>query len=132
MVANAALAGTWALALFIGLVRAASSSSMAKKSAARREHQKMLHQLEDPAIDAEQFHALTAAFIRARLGADGYVDLRDAVEAAALQPETKTALLDILNLQDELKYSTGGPVRLGADERQQILSQIKAFNAEVR
>jgi len=132
MVVNAALAGTWTLALLVGLVRVASSSSMAKKSAARREHQKMLHQLEDPAIDAEQFHVLTAAFIRARLGAGSHVDLRDAVEAAALQPETKSALLNMLNLQDELKYSTGGPVRLGADERQQMLTQIKAFNAEMR
>lgn len=132
LVANAAVAGVWCLALVFGLVRFASNSSLAKKSAARREQQKLLRRLEDPALDAEEFHRATADFIRARLEAGGHVDPRDAVEAASLRPETKTALLDILNLQDELKYSTGGPARLGADQREKILTQVRAFDTEAR
>lgn len=133
VVANGVLAVAWGAALVFALGRMAASSSAARKSASRRESRKLLKKVEEADGDAEQFLDRAVEFIRARLAPEaGFAHARELVESAALSPETKTALGDLLDRHDALKYSTGGAAAsLGAEDRQHLLQTLKTFDHEV-
>jgi len=133
LVANGALALVWCLALLVGVVRIAATSSRARESSARREIRKVLHKMEDPACEPERFFDLAVQFIHARLASKGTAsDTRALLEASALPDETKSAIGTLLDQHDALKYSTSGTgLNPGPEERRQIINQLKTFDEKL-
>lgn len=133
LVANGVLAAAWLAALLFGVARVVSQSARARESASRREIRKLLHKMEDPACEPDCFFDLAVEFIHARLAAKGSAaDTRDLLETSTLSEETKSALRQLLDQHDALKYSTSGTrLKPGADERRQIINQLRTFDEEL-
>jgi len=134
LVANGVLAAGWCLALLFGLARVMATSSRARESSSRREIRKGLHQMEDPACEPEIFFDLAVQFIHARLAAKGSTsDTRDLLERSALPDETKSAIGNVLDQHDALKYSTtGNGLNPGPEERRKIILHLKTFDEKLR
>jgi hypothetical protein len=128
LVANGVLALTWTALLLFGIGRIVSNSQSARAAAARKEALVFLHKMEPSSCPAEQFYQHAIDFVSARLGAQG----RDALEKAALRPETKAGVGAILDVCDEMKYSTVGAAELSLEERRRIIAQLKSFDEELR
>ena len=133
-VANGALAVVWSVALLFGLGRIAATSSLAKQSAARRSNRNLLKKMEDPQCAPEQFFRTVEQFVHSCLADNGSnADVRELLERSRASDQTKSAVRNVLNRYDEWKYSANeAPPKLDAGERQQILSQLKGFDHEVR
>jgi hypothetical protein len=134
LIVNGALAVLWSAALLFGLGRVAAASSFAKESAARRSNRNLLRKMENPQCDPEQFFRTAQQFVHACLADNGSSsDVRDLLESSKASDQTKSAVQNVLNRYDEWKYSAiDAPPKLDATERQQILSQLKGFDHEVR
>ena len=134
LVVNGALAVAWSAALLLGLGRVAASSSVAKQSAARRSSRNLLRKMEDSKCDPEQFFRTAEQFVHSCLAQNGSSpDVRELLENSNASDQTKSAVRNILNRYDEWKYSANNtPPKLDAAERRQILTELKAFDHEVR
>jgi len=134
LVANGVVAAVWLGFLAFGIGRTVVGSALMRHSASRREHKKMLHQIEDPDLNSEQFLDRAAQFVRVRLGCeDNPAGARDAVERAAITDTTKTHLRDVLEQYDESRYSSSGfAARLGAEQRRTIVNHLKTFDEELQ
>ncbi|HET9523248.1 MAG TPA: BatD family protein, partial [Terrimicrobiaceae bacterium] len=131
LVANGALAVVWSVALMFGLGRAAAASSLAKKSAARRESRKLFRRMQDPDCAPEQFLDMAGEFICDRLKSNGAPsDVSELLENSRASDETKLAMRTVLSRRDEGRYSANG-AKLDAAERKQILDQLKTFDHEI-
>ncbi len=131
LVANGALAVVWSVALMFGLGRAAAASSLAKKSAARRESRKLFRRMQDPDCTPEQFLDMAGEFICDRLKSNGApADVSELLENSRASEETKLAMGTVLSRRDEGRYSANG-ARLDAAERKLILDQLKTFDHEM-
>ncbi len=132
LVANGAVAVLWLGVLAFCASRRMADSAFARRSASQRELKKMLHQLEDSSLSAPQFYDLAARFVQMRLGAgETLSDVRGAVDRAGISETAKAGLHAILEQHDESKYSSVG-TRLGAEQRQTVIKQLKAFHEELR
>jgi BatD DUF11 like domain len=134
LVVNGALAVVWSVALLLGLGRIAAGSSLAKESAARRSTRNLLRKMEDPQCAPEQFFQSAEQFVHSCLAKNGASsDVRELLENCRASDQTKSAVRNVLNRYDEWKYSAGSaPPRLETTERQQIVTQLKGFDHEVR
>lgn len=132
-IANGAAAALWCAALLFAVGKMASTSSSAKKSAARRESRKILKKLEDSDCEPVQFYDGAAEFVRSRLaGGDYFGHTHDLLEASTLPPATKEAVRGLLDQHDTLKYSTFGAGSLGAEERTRVIELLKTFDNELK
>ena len=133
LMVNGALAVVWSVALLLGVGRVMSASSLARKSAARRDMRKLLHKMDDPACEPEQFFHLAEQFVSARLGNGAHQDIRESLENSRASSDTKFAMQNVLNRYDEWKYSANGlRGKLDSDERKEIVHQLKSFDHELR
>jgi hypothetical protein len=128
LVANGALALTWTVLLLFGIGRIVSGSKSARAAAARKEARQFLHKMEPSTCPAADFYQHASDFVAARLGAHG----RDALENAPLRPETKTEIGALLDVCDEMKYSTSGVKELSLEDRRRVVAQLKSFDEELR
>ncbi len=129
---NGALAVAWSVIVLFGLGKAAARSSFAKESAARRSNRHLLREMENPDCPPEQFFQTAEQFVRGCLAKNGSaLDVRDLLETSPVSDQTKSAVRNVLNRNDEWKYSANGNVpRLDAAEREQILRQLKGLDHE--
>lgn len=128
LVANGAIAAVWLVGLLFGLGRVVSGSASARQAAARRANRNLLRQMQPSSCAPEKFYELAAAFVTARLESAN----RDALENAAVRPETRDAVAAILDAHDALKYSTaGGSSTLSPEDRRRMVAQLKAFDEEL-
>ncbi len=127
---NGVAALLWLLALSLCLFRSLSGSQMARQSAVRREARQALRRLDDHSLEASSFYPLAAQFIRSRLNAaEAFLTAQEQIESAALPPETKAVLLEILERDEELQYSThASRAALDASDRQRFVANLKAFD----
>ena len=134
LMVNGALAVAWSAALMLGLGRAVAASPFARQSAARRDSRKILHKMEDPQCDPQNFFHMAEEFVHSRLASNGaHSDLRELLENSSTSDETKSAVRNVLNRHDEWQYSASGlHLKLDAGERRQILDQLKSFDHELR
>ncbi len=134
LMVNGALAVAWSAALMLGLGRAVVASPFVRQSAARRDSRKLLHKMEDPQCDPQQFFRLAEEFVHSRLASNGaHSDVLELLENSSMSDETKSAVRAVLNRHDEWKYSPSGlHLKLDAAERRQILDQLKSFDHELR
>jgi hypothetical protein len=131
LVANGALAVVWSVALMFGLGRAAAASSLAKKSAARRESRKLFRRMQNPDCTPEQFLDMAGEFICDRLKSNGApADVSELLENSRASDETKLAMRTVLSRRDEGRYSADG-AKLDAADRKLILDQLKTFDHEM-
>ena len=131
LVANGALAVVWSVALMFGLGRAAAASSLAKKSAARRESRKLFRRMQDPDCAPEQFLDMAGEFICDRLKSNGAPsDVSELLDNSRASDETKLAMRTVLSRRDEGRYSANG-AKLDAADRKLILGQLKTFDHEM-
>jgi hypothetical protein len=128
LAANGALAFTWLALLLFGVGRIVTGSKSAKAAAARKEARQLLHKMEPSSCPAQQFFQHASDFVAARLGSHS----RDALENAPLRPETKSSVRAILDVGDEMKYSTSGSMELSVEERRRMVAELKSFDEELR
>ena len=105
-----------------------SGSKSSKAAAARKEALGILHKMEPSSCPADQFYQHASDFVSARLGSHN----REALEKAAIRPETKEAVGAILDVGDEMKYSTSGAMEIPLEDRRRMIAQLKSFDAELR
>lgn len=128
LVANGALAFTWFALLLFGVGKVVSGSKSSRAAAARKEALGILHKMEPSSCPPAQFYQHALDFVAARLGSHN----RDALENAAIRPETKASIGTILDVCDEMKYSTSGASEIPLEERRRIIAQLKSFDEELR
>jgi hypothetical protein len=128
LVANGALALTWTALLLFGIGRVVSGSKSARAAAARKEARQFLHKMEPSSCPPEQFYQHASDFVAARLGSHS----REALHNAPLRLETKTEVGAILDVCDEMKYSTSGAMELSLEDRRRMIAQLKSFDEELR
>lgn len=128
LILNGLAAVLWVAALIFCLIRSLSGSQMARQSASRRESRQTLKKLDDQ--DAATFFPLAAQFIRKRLNsAEAFTATQELIEMAAVPPETKAVLLEILERDEELKYSThASRTPLDADDRRRFVENLRTFD----
>ncbi len=132
LITNGIIATAWLAFLLFGLGRAAANSSLAQRSARRREARRLLQQTDDLSATPEQFYQGAEAFIRTRLAPEGSnLGTRDLVAQSALPADTKAEIDAILDRADEGRYSTGSVAHLGANDRQAIIKQLKSFDEQL-
>lgn len=124
-----ALLACLALVAF-GVVRVVNSSSYARKAGERREIKRLLGILEDPATEPDTFFTTVEKFVHARVAPDAPpFQTRDALQRSSASAEVREKVAAVLDRADERKYAAGyGAVALGADERQQIIINLKALD----
>ena len=134
LIVNGALAVAWSAALMLGLGRAVAASPFVRQSAARRDSRKLLHKMKDPQCGPQQFFHMAEEFVHSRLASNGaHSDVRELLENSSTSDETKSAVRTVLNRHDEWKYSASDlRLKLDAEERRQILDQLKSFDHELR
>jgi len=134
LVVNGALAAVWSAALLFGLGRIAAASPIAMQSAARRDSRKLLRRMEDPQCGLEQFFHMAEKFVHSRLAPNGSnSDVRELLENSNVSDQTKSVVRTVLNRHDESRYSASGlPSKLDAEERKQIVDQLRGFDHELR
>lgn len=128
--------GLVALALLtllgLGLLRAAASSEASQRAARLREARRILHSAEDPNKSAEEFFALAADFVTARLTvAGGTGSTRDMLESSRVSSENRGAIHALLDQADEARYAAGHGVSLDRETRHTYIQQLKKFDAQV-
>jgi hypothetical protein len=132
LITNGIVATAWLAFLLFGLGRVAANSSMAQRSARRREARRLLQKADDVSATPEQFYQGAETFIRARLAPEGSnLGTRELVAQSSLPAETKAQIDAILDRADEGRYSTGSVAHLGADVRQAIIKQLKSFDEQL-
>jgi BatD DUF11 like domain len=132
LISNGVIAAAWLAFLLFGLGRAAANSSMAQKSARRRETRRLLQRTDDLSATPEQFYQGAETFIRARLAPEeSSLDTRELLTRSTLPVDTKEKIGAILDRADERRYSTSSLAHLGADERQAIIQQLKSFDEQL-
>ena len=134
LVANGIAALAWLLVVCIGAGRAMTHSSLARKAAQRREAQRLLGKIEDPDATAEEAIHHASEFVRFRLAPEGStLETRELLDQSSVSGPVKEKVMVLLDRGDEWRYSTNGlSARLGAEDRQQIVTQLKTFDEELR
>ena len=127
LIANGAVAVAWCAALIFAIGRMASRSSLAHKSARRREAKQILHQMEGS--EKTEFYQRAEEFIALQFGGIITSDAHAALERSSLSEERKEALREVLARNQELKYSAGyAPGGLDAEERKRVLDTLKTLS----
>jgi hypothetical protein len=128
LVANGALALTWFALLLFGVGKVVSGSKSSRAAAVRKEALGILHRMESSSCPPAQFYQHASDFVAARLGSHN----RDALETSAVSIETKVSVGAILDVCDEMKFSTSGIAEIPIEERRRMVAQLKSLDQELR